>query len=105
MKPFRDTMNPVSRTQLLAELEKAVPRDVLIDSEEAMHPFECDGLSVYRKLPLLVALPENTGQARIIQNRRCLFECLRESSLVALVQNLVCDVFSLPAWHANQILQ
>ncbi|MBT8055238.1 MAG: FAD-binding protein [Xanthomonadales bacterium] len=31
-----------------------------------MRPFECDGLSVYRKLPLLVALPENTGQIREI---------------------------------------
>jgi len=31
-----------------------------------MRPFECDGLSVYRKLPLLVALPEDTGQVREI---------------------------------------
>jgi glycolate oxidase len=59
-------MNPVTRTKLLAELEKVVPRDTLLDSEEAMHPFECDGLSVYRNLPLLVALPENTEQVRKI---------------------------------------
>ena len=31
-----------------------------------MRPFECDGLSVYRKLPLLVALPEDTSQVRQI---------------------------------------
>jgi glycolate oxidase len=31
-----------------------------------MRPFECDGLSVYRQLPLLVALPEDTSQVRQI---------------------------------------
>lgn len=31
-----------------------------------MRPFECDGLAVYRALPLMVALPENTGQVRKI---------------------------------------
>ena len=31
-----------------------------------MRPFECDGLSVYRALPLMVALPTNTGQVREI---------------------------------------
>ena len=59
-------MNTLSRKQLLDELGKVVPREILLDSEEAMHPFECDGLSVYRKLPLLVALPENTAQVRDI---------------------------------------
>jgi len=37
-----------------------------LDSKEAMRPFECDGLSVYRQLPLLVALPEDTSQVRQI---------------------------------------
>ena len=59
-------MKTITRTQLLAELERVVPRDTLLDSEEAMRPFDCDGLSVYRKLPLLVALPQNTGQVRKI---------------------------------------
>ena len=55
-------MNTRNRKQLLDELARAVPRRILLDSEEAMRPFECDGLSAYRELPLLVALPENTGQ-------------------------------------------
>jgi glycolate oxidase len=55
-------VNHRNRTQLLDELARAVPRRILLDSEEAMRPFECDGLSAYRELPLLVALPENTGQ-------------------------------------------
>ena len=59
-------MNPLSRKQLQLELQKSVPRRILLDSEEAMRPFECDGLSVYRKLPLLVALAEDTDQVRQI---------------------------------------
>ena len=59
-------MSPVTSTQLLQELQKTVPRRILLDSKEAMRPFECDGLSVYRKLPLLVALPEDTSQVRQI---------------------------------------
>jgi len=59
-------VSPVSKTRLLQELHQAVPRQIILDSAEAMRPFECDGLSVYRKLPLLVALPEDTGQVREI---------------------------------------
>jgi glycolate oxidase len=59
-------MNPISRKELLAALGQVVPRDILVDRDEAMHPFECDGLTVYRQLPLLVALPENAGQVRSI---------------------------------------
>ena len=59
-------VNAASPENLLTELRRVVPRDILLDSEEAMRPFECDGLSVYRKLPLLVALPENTTQVREI---------------------------------------
>ena len=57
-------MNAISRKELLSALEQAVPRRILLDSDEAMHPFECDGLSMYRRLPLMVALPENAAQVR-----------------------------------------
>ena len=59
-------MNSASKSRLLQELQKVLPRQILLDSQEAMRPFECDGLSVYRKLPLLVALPEDTLQVREI---------------------------------------
>jgi glycolate oxidase len=57
-------MNANSRKELLSALEQAVPRRILLDSDEAMHPFECDGLSMYRRLPLMVALPESATQVR-----------------------------------------
>ena len=59
-------MKPVSKSRLLQELQQTVPGKLLLESDEAMRPFECDGLSVYRKLPLLVALPEDTHQVRAI---------------------------------------
>jgi glycolate oxidase len=59
-------VTPVNKTRLLQALQEAVPREILLDSDEAMRPFECDGLSVYRELPLLVALPEDTSQVREI---------------------------------------
>jgi glycolate oxidase len=59
-------VNPIPQDKLLDELRKTVPPDILLHSEEARRPFECDGLMVYRTLPLLVALPENAGQVRDI---------------------------------------
>jgi glycolate oxidase len=59
-------VNPVSQDRLLDELRKVVPAESLLHSEEARRPFECDGLMVYRTLPLLVALPENAAQVRAI---------------------------------------
>ncbi|MCW8907030.1 MAG: FAD-binding protein [Sedimenticola sp.] len=36
----------------------------IIHETEALRPYECDGLSAYRQLPLLVVLPENAEQVR-----------------------------------------
>jgi len=39
------------------------PESVLVDAED-LRPFECDGLSVYRQLPMLVLLPETIDQVQ-----------------------------------------
>lgn len=51
----------VDREAFLKALEATAPECVL-HSEEAMRPFECDGLSAYRQLPLAVVLPEHEQQ-------------------------------------------
>ena len=56
MNAARDTL----RDRLLTQL----PAHCLVQDSESQRPFECDGLSLYRELPLLVALPENTDQAQ-----------------------------------------
>ena len=50
------------KRRVAARLRAALPRDALLTREEERRPYECDGLSAYRRLPLLVALPETTAQ-------------------------------------------
>jgi glycolate oxidase len=43
-----------------------LPAESVLASEEERRPYECDGLSVYRRLPLLVVLPETVEQVQKI---------------------------------------
>ncbi|GHB17400.1 glycolate oxidase subunit GlcD [Salinicola rhizosphaerae] len=47
----------VDRTALKAAIVAVAPDLTLLDREEDLRPFECDGLSAYRVLPMLVAMP------------------------------------------------
>jgi glycolate oxidase len=47
---------------LLRELRGILSPASLITDEESLRPYECDGLSAYRRLPLAVAMPEDEGQ-------------------------------------------
>jgi glycolate oxidase len=55
-------MNPA----LIVELRRALPEAALRVEREDLHPYECDGLSAYRRLPLAVCLPESIEQARAV---------------------------------------
>jgi glycolate oxidase len=50
------------RAEIAAALRAIVPGDGVIDAEEERRAYECDGLSAYRQLPMLVVLPETTEQ-------------------------------------------
>jgi glycolate oxidase len=52
----------VDRTALLHALAAVLPAASLLAAGEDLKPYECDGLSAYRRLPLAVALPENEAQ-------------------------------------------
>jgi len=54
------------RKSLLPALRKILPASAVLDSEEDLRPYECDGLSAYRRLPGLVALPETVEQVQQI---------------------------------------
>jgi glycolate oxidase len=43
---------------LIRRLREVLPVQALLAEEEEMRPYDCDGLTAYRQLPLLVALPE-----------------------------------------------
>lgn len=59
----RDTdFSSVDRAALLAELAKVLPARGLMSAAEDLHPYECDGLSMYRQVPIAVALPDTEAQ-------------------------------------------
>jgi glycolate oxidase len=47
---------------LLAELARLLPANSLLQVNEDVKPYECDGLSAYRQVPMAVALPETEAQ-------------------------------------------
>ena len=54
------------RADIVAALKRIVPGEGVIDSEAAMRPFESDGLTAYRQLPMVVVLPETTAQVAAV---------------------------------------
>lgn len=54
------------KQQVLATLSQALPSMTLLHREEDLRPFECDGLSAYRVLPMLVALPDTLDQVETL---------------------------------------
>ena len=50
------------RAALVARLKTILPAHCLLVDEEDLRPYECDGLTAYRELPLAVCLPESEGQ-------------------------------------------
>jgi glycolate oxidase len=50
------------RTRIVAALRAIVPGEGVIAAEKEMKPYESDGLTAYRQLPMVVVLPETTAQ-------------------------------------------
>ena len=48
--------------QLIAGLRRILATDSLLVEQEDLAPYECDGLTAYRQLPLVVALPTTEDQ-------------------------------------------
>ena len=57
--------NPELETQrhrFAALLREFLPPAAVLTKEEDLHPYECDGLSAYRRLPWMVTLPDSVEQ-------------------------------------------
>jgi glycolate oxidase len=63
---FSDPRFAVDRPVLIARLRQVLPPQALLVEEEELRPYECDGLTAYRELPLLVALPADEAQAQAV---------------------------------------
>jgi glycolate oxidase len=60
------TMTERERGVLLAAMANVLPAAALLHDEEDLRPYECDGLSAYRRLPLAVALPHTVEQVQAV---------------------------------------
>ncbi len=58
------TPEPDIRSKLLFHLQEVLAEDQLITAEEELRPYECDGLSAYKKLPIAIVLPETIEQVQ-----------------------------------------
>ena len=47
---------------LISALQKILPAECVLHAAEDLSPYECDGLSAYRTLPMLVVIPETVVQ-------------------------------------------
>ena len=61
------------RREIIGALSAVVPGEGLIVDEDELRAYDCDALTAYKQLPLIVVLPETTDQVR-----RILKYCHRE---------------------------
>ena len=54
------------RGEIIAGLAKILPSRAVISEKISLKPYETDGLSAYRQMPLAVVLPETTEQVAAI---------------------------------------
>ena len=59
-EPDRDVLS--RRGEIIAALRRIVPGEGVIAEEEELRVYECDGLTAYRQLPMIVVLPETVQQ-------------------------------------------
>jgi glycolate oxidase len=58
--PDQDVLD--RRADIVADLRRILPTESVIDNEIGCRAYDCDALSAYRQLPMVVALPETTDQ-------------------------------------------
>jgi glycolate oxidase len=62
MMPEPDSAVLGRRARIVAALRTIVPGEGVIAGEREMRPYESDGLTAYRQIPMVVVLPETTQQ-------------------------------------------
>ena len=62
-----ETFEPqIAKADLIARLADVLPAEALLHEREDLKPFECDGMTAYQRLPLMVALPADEDQVRAV---------------------------------------
>src|SRR5690554_7399052 len=58
------TRAKVSKSALAEQFRAFIDPDFVITDDETLRPYECDGLAMYREMPMLVVLPETVEQVQ-----------------------------------------
>jgi len=59
-------VNQATVKQLKRQFARILPQNSILTSEEELKPYECDGLSAYTQIPLIVVIPDSIEQIRQI---------------------------------------
>src|SRR6059036_1784051 len=57
-------INFIRQAEVAGRLRALLPADAVLHAEEDTRSYECDGLSAYRQLPMVVALPSNEEEVQ-----------------------------------------
>jgi glycolate oxidase len=67
MTDTRETeSSPILRQRLVRGLLELLPADSILQEPEDLRPYECDGLSAYRQLPMVVSLPSTIEEVQAV---------------------------------------
>lgn len=61
--------SPARKAQVARELMRLLPQGSVLWREEDLRPYECDALTAFRQMPMLVVLP--ASEAEVIEVLRC----------------------------------
>jgi glycolate oxidase len=64
--PTEHDFPSINQPKLIKQLLQILPSESVLYQEEDLRPYECDGLSAYHQLPLIVALPDSVEQVQSI---------------------------------------
>jgi glycolate oxidase len=56
----------IRQAEVVGRLKEGLPGSSLLHQAEDTRPYECDGLSAYRQVPMVVALPANEDEVRFL---------------------------------------
>jgi glycolate oxidase len=56
----------IRQAEVAGRLKARLPEGAVLFQEEDTRPYECDGLTAYRELPMVVALPANEDEVRFV---------------------------------------
>ena len=62
LMPPPDASVLARRGEIVEALRRIVPGEGVVESETGRRAFECDALTAYRQMPMVVVLPETTAQ-------------------------------------------